>query len=192
MLDLSVIEKPTLILDESRARRNLARMAAKARQQGVRFRPHFKTHQSVEMGGWFREEGVSSITVSSVDMAVYFAQAGWDDILIAFTANPRQVGDDRRTGRKDPPGTAGRIGGDRRLFPAAPDARGGCMDQSGRWQPPHRHPGGRPCPHPRSGSPDQRGIAAALARAADPCRSNLPYHLDRPDPGNITGRLYHR
>lgn len=91
MLDLSVIEKPTLILDEGKARRNLARMAAKARQQGVRFRPHFKTHQSVEMGSWFREEGVNAITVSSLDMAVYFAQAGWDDILIAFTANPRQV-----------------------------------------------------------------------------------------------------
>ncbi len=92
MLDLPKIEKPTLILNESRARRNLARMTAKARQQGVRFRPHFKTHQSLEMGGWFREEGVSSITVSSVDMAFYFAQAGWDDILIAFSANPRQVG----------------------------------------------------------------------------------------------------
>ena len=92
MLDLSVIEKPTLILDESKARRNLARMAAKARQQEVRFRPHFKTHQSAEMGAWFRDEGISAITVSSVDMAAYFARAGWDDILIAFTANPRQVG----------------------------------------------------------------------------------------------------
>ena len=67
-------------------------MAAKARQQGVRFRPHFKTHQSAEIGDWYRDEGIEAITVSSVDMAVYFAQAGWDDILIAFTANLRQVG----------------------------------------------------------------------------------------------------
>jgi D-serine deaminase-like pyridoxal phosphate-dependent protein len=92
MLDLSGIEKPILLLDELRARRNLARMAGKARQQGVRFRPHFKTHQSAEIGGWFREEGIRAITVSSVDMAAYFAQSGWNDILIAFTANPRQVG----------------------------------------------------------------------------------------------------
>ncbi len=91
MLDLSVIEKPTLVLDESRARRNLKRMAAKARQHGVSFRPHFKTHQSAEMGGWFRDEGVRAITVSSVDMAAYFVQAGWNDVLIAFTANPRQI-----------------------------------------------------------------------------------------------------
>jgi D-serine deaminase-like pyridoxal phosphate-dependent protein len=91
MLDLSLIEKPTVLLDEARARRNLATMAAKARRQGVRFRPHFKTHQSAEMGEWFRQEGVQAITVSSVDMAQYFAGSGWQDILIAFTANPRQV-----------------------------------------------------------------------------------------------------
>ena len=90
MFDLAAIEKPTLLLDETRARGNLARMAARMRRQGVRFRPHFKTHQSVEMGEWFRAEGVSAITVSSADMALYFAQAGWDDILIAFSANPRQ------------------------------------------------------------------------------------------------------
>jgi D-serine deaminase-like pyridoxal phosphate-dependent protein len=90
-MELAEIEKPTVILDEGRARRNLARMAGKARRQGVRFRPHFKTHQSVEMGAWFRQEGVSAITVSSVDMALYFAAAGWQDILIAFSANLRQA-----------------------------------------------------------------------------------------------------
>ncbi len=91
MFDLAAIERPTLLLDEARAKGNLARMAAKMRRQAVRFRPHFKTHQSVEMGEWFRTEGVSAITVSSADMALYFAEAGWEDILIAFTANPRQV-----------------------------------------------------------------------------------------------------
>jgi len=91
-MDLTAIEKPTLLLDEGKARANLRRMAEKARRLGVRFRPHFKTHQSAQMGEWFRQEGVRAITVSSVDMARYFAQAGWDDILIAFTANPRQVG----------------------------------------------------------------------------------------------------
>ena len=86
------IEKPTLLLDERRARRNIQWMAAKARQAGVQFRPHFKTHQSAEIGTWFREEGVRAITVSSVDMALYFAQHGWEDITIAFPANVRQAG----------------------------------------------------------------------------------------------------
>jgi len=44
------IVKPTLVLDEACARRNIARMAEKARRQGIRFRPHFKTHQSAGIG----------------------------------------------------------------------------------------------------------------------------------------------
>lgn len=81
------IEKPTLLLDEAKARRNIATMAQKAARSGVRFRPHFKTHQSAGIGEWFREAGVSAITVSSVDMARYFADHGWQDITIAFSVN---------------------------------------------------------------------------------------------------------
>lgn len=84
------LEKPTLLVDPSTARQNIAFMAEKAQRQGVRFRPHFKTHQSAVVGGWFREAGVSEITVSSVDMAEYFARNGWTDILIAFPVNVRQ------------------------------------------------------------------------------------------------------
>ena len=85
------IEKPTLLLNEAAARRNIRRMVEKVRDAGIRFRPHFKTHQSAEIGDWFRAEGVTAITVSSVDMAVYFANHGWDDITIAFPANVRQA-----------------------------------------------------------------------------------------------------
>ena len=85
------ITKPTLVLDERRARRNIARMAGRARRFGVRFRPHFKTHQSHHIGRIFREFGVEAITVSSVDMAAYFAADGWADILIAFPFNVLEV-----------------------------------------------------------------------------------------------------
>ena len=85
------ILRPTLLLDEARARANIARMARKAHAQGIRFRPHFKTHQSIEIGEAFRAEGVRQITVSSLDMAEYFAAAGWDDLTIAFPANLRQM-----------------------------------------------------------------------------------------------------
>lgn len=88
---LSAITRPTLLLDEERARRNIARMADKARVSGVRFRPHFKTHQSLEVGRWFAECGVSEITVSSVAMAEYFAAGGWADITVAFPANWREI-----------------------------------------------------------------------------------------------------
>jgi D-serine deaminase-like pyridoxal phosphate-dependent protein len=84
------IVKPTLMLDEAAAMLNIHRMAGKARQQQVRFRPHFKTHQSAEIGEWFRQVGVRAITTSSIDMALYFADHGWEDITIAFPTNLRQ------------------------------------------------------------------------------------------------------
>ncbi len=88
---LDTIDQPVLLLNEGIARANLERMAAKIAVAGARFRPHFKTHQSIQIGEWFREYGVQAITVSSVEMAEYFADAGWQDILIAFSVNIRQI-----------------------------------------------------------------------------------------------------
>jgi D-serine deaminase-like pyridoxal phosphate-dependent protein len=81
------IEKPTAVLNAATAKRNIARMAEKARKSGVRFRPHFKSHQSAIIGEWFREAGVEVITTSSVSMARYFANHGWQDITVAFPVN---------------------------------------------------------------------------------------------------------
>ncbi|MBA7534818.1 D-threo-3-hydroxyaspartate dehydratase [subsurface metagenome] len=86
-----IIRKPTLLLDEEKARKNIRRMTAKAKKSSVRFRPHFKTHQSALVGEWFRQAGTTAITVSSVDMALYFAQHGWADITIAFPVNLLQI-----------------------------------------------------------------------------------------------------
>ncbi len=85
------IFRPTLLLDRKRTIANIQRMAAKAANSQVRFRPHFKTHQSAQIGEWFRECGVASITVSSVEMARYFAQQGWRDITIAFPVNILEI-----------------------------------------------------------------------------------------------------
>jgi D-serine deaminase-like pyridoxal phosphate-dependent protein len=90
-METARIKRPTLLLDESKCRENIRKMAEKARSSGVIFRPHFKTHQSIEIGNWFREEGVTSITVSSVTMAKHFADHGWKDITIAFPVNVREA-----------------------------------------------------------------------------------------------------
>jgi D-serine deaminase-like pyridoxal phosphate-dependent protein len=87
----SEIVKPTMLLDEARVRANIARMAQRAHANGVRFRPHFKTHQAAQIGEWFRAEGVTAITASSVEMGAYFAAHGWHDITIAFPANVREI-----------------------------------------------------------------------------------------------------
>lgn len=85
------IKKPTAILNPEIAKRNIHNMAEKARRNGVHFRPHFKTPQSAEIGEWFKAEGIHAITVSSVEMACYFAEHGWQDILIAFPVNWLQI-----------------------------------------------------------------------------------------------------
>ncbi len=90
-LFLSQIKKPTLILSKEKVFRNIRRMAEKAENSGVFFRPHFKTHQSAEIGEWFREFGVTGITVSSVSMAEYFCKNGWKDITIAFPVNIKEI-----------------------------------------------------------------------------------------------------
>lgn len=84
---MNTITKPTLLLDKARALRNIDRMIGKARASGARFRPHMKTHQSAVIAGWFRQRGVAAITVSSFDMARYFADHGWRDIMVAFSVN---------------------------------------------------------------------------------------------------------
>ncbi|ELR73571.1 hypothetical protein C900_02656 [Fulvivirga imtechensis AK7] len=66
-------------------------MCEKARRNDLIFRPHFKTHQSKKVGEWFRQEGVEAITVSSLGMATYFAEAGWKEITVAFPVNLLQI-----------------------------------------------------------------------------------------------------
>jgi D-serine deaminase-like pyridoxal phosphate-dependent protein len=85
-LPFQIIE-PTLLLDEAKCRRNIQKMVEKAARNGVKLRPHFKTHQSHAVGQWFRQMGVQSITVSSLKMACYFAEDGWNDITVAFPVN---------------------------------------------------------------------------------------------------------
>jgi len=75
---------PAVVVDERRARANIAAMAAKAAVSGVRLRPHFKTHDNVGVGRWFREAGVRHATVSSLAMAERFARDGWRDLTLAI------------------------------------------------------------------------------------------------------------
>jgi D-serine deaminase-like pyridoxal phosphate-dependent protein len=82
---------PTLLLDKRKCLDNIERMARKARDHMLSLRPHFKTHQSAEIGDWFRDFDVTGITVSSFRMAAYFARAGWEEILVAFPFNPHDL-----------------------------------------------------------------------------------------------------
>jgi len=83
--------KPQIVVDKNKCVRNIKKMAAKAKRHQLTFRPHFKTHQSKEVAALYAQEGVKQITVSSVEMAFYFASFGWSDITIAFPVNIREI-----------------------------------------------------------------------------------------------------
>ena len=87
------LKRPTLLVDKSKTLRNISAMAEKAGSNRVTLSPHFKTHQSREIAKWYSNAGVQSATVSSVTMARYFADDGWEDITIVFPVNPREVDD---------------------------------------------------------------------------------------------------
>ncbi|HUT79123.1 MAG TPA: alanine racemase [Polyangia bacterium] len=88
---LAKVTRPECLVDLDRARANATRMAEKARRSGVAFRPHFKTHQSAAVGEIFCDLDITGITVSSLEMASYFADAGFRDITVAFPLNPRRL-----------------------------------------------------------------------------------------------------
>jgi len=86
-----IITKPTLLLDETKCRRNIVSMFEKTKRNNIQFRPHFKTHQSHEIGRWFRDLGIDKITVSSFSMAEYFVADNWNDITVAFPVNILEI-----------------------------------------------------------------------------------------------------
>jgi D-serine deaminase-like pyridoxal phosphate-dependent protein len=88
---MTEIIRPTLVIDKQKCLDNIERMTQKAKDYNLHFRPHFKTHQSAEIGDWFKMYGVNAITVSSVKMAEYFAKNAWDDITIAFPVNILEI-----------------------------------------------------------------------------------------------------
>ncbi len=85
------INKPTLLIDLEKVDRNIQRIAEKGRQSDTNIVPHFKTHQSHQVGEIFKKNGINSITVSSVTMATYFVEAGWKSVYIAFPVNVLEI-----------------------------------------------------------------------------------------------------
>lgn len=82
-----MISRPTLVLDTEKVKSNIQSICNKTRDSGIEYRPHFKTHQSRVIGNFFRDEGVRGITVSSLKMAKYFAEDGWESITVAIPFN---------------------------------------------------------------------------------------------------------
>lgn len=85
------ITVPTLLVDKQKCLSNIKFMSDKAKKHNLIFRPHFKTHQAIQTGNWYREFDIDKITVSSLRMAEYFTNDGWKDITVAFPVNVLEI-----------------------------------------------------------------------------------------------------
>jgi len=90
------VETPALLLHLDVVERNVAYMAARARQLGVALRPHAKTHKCVELGRLQLAQGARGLTVSTLVEAEVFARAGFDDLTWAFPIDPSHIPHARR------------------------------------------------------------------------------------------------
>ena len=78
------LETPAVVVDLDRVDARIARMAAVMRERGVALRPHVKTHKSLEFARRQIEAGAVGLTVATIGEAEVFADAGFDDIFIAY------------------------------------------------------------------------------------------------------------
>ncbi len=89
MFKYSKITNPTFVVDCRKVRRNIEKMLYGLPQE-CEFRPHFKTHNNSITAQIFKEYNVRKITVSSVEMGMYFKKLGFRDITVAFPVNIRE------------------------------------------------------------------------------------------------------
>lgn len=89
-MNFADLETPALILDPDRLEANAKRMRDHCAAKGVTLRPHLKTPKSVDVAKVATDGRLSTITVSTVAEAEYFAKAGFDDILYAVGITPNK------------------------------------------------------------------------------------------------------
>ena len=78
------LDTPALIIDLDIAEANIRTLQENADRMGTTVRPHVKTHNSPELARMQVEAGARGITVGNLGEAEVFAEAGFDDIFIAY------------------------------------------------------------------------------------------------------------
>ncbi|MEV6039533.1 alanine racemase [Nonomuraea sp. NPDC052116] len=78
------LDTPALVIDLDAVRANIMEMAESAAKHGVRLRPHIKTHKMPELARMQLDAGAGGITCAKLGEAEVMADAGIDDILLAF------------------------------------------------------------------------------------------------------------
>ncbi len=85
------VPTPALLVDLDRMERNIASWQAMADRNGVRLRPHIKTHKTPEIAAQQLAAGACGIASAKPTEAEVFAAAGCGDVVIAYPT----VGEDK-------------------------------------------------------------------------------------------------
>lgn len=87
------LDTPLVAVHRGVLRENIDAMAAFAREQGVRLRPHLKTHKTAEIAQMQIDAGAVGLTCAKLGEAEAFLAAGFRDILIAYPlVGARKIG----------------------------------------------------------------------------------------------------
>jgi D-serine deaminase-like pyridoxal phosphate-dependent protein len=84
-------DTPAFLVDRSIVQRNCDRMREKAHASSVIFRPHVKTHKTLEVARMQHGGAIGPITVSTLAEAELFAGHGWHDITYAVPIAPEKL-----------------------------------------------------------------------------------------------------
>lgn len=82
------LDTPTVVVDLPTLERNIGRMASALAARGVDLRPHTKTHKSLRIAKRQLAAGAAGITTATIGEAEVFAEAGIEDIFIAYPIWP--------------------------------------------------------------------------------------------------------
>lgn len=83
-MQVSELDTPALLIDLDIMERNLARVAGYSRANGLRLRPHTKTHKVPAVGRRQLESGAAGLTVAKVGEAEVMIGSGTPDLLVAY------------------------------------------------------------------------------------------------------------
>jgi D-serine deaminase-like pyridoxal phosphate-dependent protein len=81
---VQTLDTPSLLLDYQKLLKNIDDIADFAKEQGVSYRPHIKTHKSVKIAQLQIEAGAIGITCAKISEAEIMGAGGIKDILIAY------------------------------------------------------------------------------------------------------------
>ncbi|QSQ28191.1 D-TA family PLP-dependent enzyme [Pyxidicoccus parkwayensis] len=80
---LDSLVTPAALVDLDRVEANLLRVSAYAREHGLRWRPHTKTHKTVELAALQLQAGAAGVTVATPREAEVMSTVA-DDVLLAY------------------------------------------------------------------------------------------------------------